>query len=183
MITKLKQFIASVKFVALFTSSVSFLIFGAITPAEATQSALVWWQPSPSTNATGYKIYYGVSSGSYTNYISVGNVTNVQVSGLIEGTTYYFAARAVDTSGDKSALSPEVSYTVPPPTSTLASHGIAPNGFSFTVNGSAGYTYVVQMSSNLLNWIPVLTNAAPFTFVDTNARAHSQRFYRSVHYP
>jgi hypothetical protein len=52
------------------------------------------WIPSISTNVTGYKIYYGVTSGIYTNTIDVGNVTNCSVNNLDDSTTYYFAATA-----------------------------------------------------------------------------------------
>ena len=49
-----------------------------------------------------------------------------------------------------------------------------------TVTGTSGFKYVVQASSDLVNWVPVLTNTSPFTFVDTNASQFNQRFYRTV---
>jgi hypothetical protein len=36
---------------------------------------------------------------------------------------------------------------------------------------------------NLVSWASVLTNTAPFMFVDTNASQFKQRFYRSFHLP
>ena len=39
--------------------------------------------------------------------------------------------------------------------------------------------YAVQASTNLVNWVSVQTNTAPFTFVDTNIAAYSKRFYRA----
>jgi hypothetical protein len=47
--------------------------------------------------------------------VDVGNATNVTVSGLIEGTTYYFAATAYNTLGMESSFSAETTYTVPVP--------------------------------------------------------------------
>lgn len=157
------------------------LIFGAISPVEANQSASVSWKPSSNTNAVAYDIYYGVSSGTYTKAISVGNVTNATVSGLIEGATYFFAARALDSSGAESGFSPEVSYTVPSPAASLGSAGSTSGGFSFTVSGVPGYTYVIQASTDLVNWTPVHTNIAPFTFTDASSHGFGRRFYRSVY--
>jgi hypothetical protein len=42
---------------------------------------------------------------------------------------------------------------------------------------------VVQASTNLINWVPLQTNTAPFTFVDANAGNFRQRFYRSIYTP
>lgn len=56
------------------------------------------------------------------------------------------------------------------------------NQFQFTVTGSVGSNYVVQVATNLsppATWISLLTNASPFTFVDTNANSFPRRFYRA----
>jgi hypothetical protein len=53
--------------------------------------------------------------------------------------------------------------------------------YAFDVSGLAGDTYVVQVSTNFTDWVSVLTNSAPFTFVDTNASQFSHRYYRTVH--
>jgi hypothetical protein len=55
--------------------------------------------------------------------------------------------------------------------------------YALNVAGVPGYKYVVQASTNLVNWVPMQTNTAPFTFVDTNAGKFRQRFYRSVYAP
>jgi hypothetical protein len=78
----------------------------------AAQVTLVW-NASSDPNVTGYDIYYGVASRSYTNKIDVGNTTNATISGLVEGVTYYFAATAYNVLGIESDFSGEVSYTVP----------------------------------------------------------------------
>jgi hypothetical protein len=67
---------------------------------------------------------------------------------------------------------------------TLEAAAPPSNGpFTLTVNGVSGYSYVVQVSTNLVSWDSVLTNTAPFTFVDTNASQCNQRFYRSLYLP
>src|ERR1700722_14891299 len=54
------------------------------------------WIPSSDTNVTGYEIYYGTTSGVYTNSIVTGDVTNTAVNGLTPGVTYYFNAVSLD---------------------------------------------------------------------------------------
>jgi len=55
--------------------------------------------------------------------------------------------------------------------------------FGLTVAGVPGYPYVVQASTDLVNWVSLQTNTAPFTFVDANAGQFSRRFYRSIYNP
>ena len=62
------------------------------------QVALTW---AAATGATGYKIYYGTSTGVYGAPITVGNVTSSTVTGLTTGTTYYFAVSGTNTSGER----------------------------------------------------------------------------------
>jgi len=71
------------------------------------------WDKNTNPTAAGYNIYYGGTCGTYTNKICVGNTTNVIISGLVQGTTYYFAAAAYDSSGGEGPLLSEVSYLVP----------------------------------------------------------------------
>ncbi len=52
--------------------------------------------------------------------------------------------------------------------------------FMVAVAGVTGYTYAVQASTNLTNWVSLLTNTAPFTYTDTNAGKFMGRFYRTV---
>jgi hypothetical protein len=53
--------------------------------------------------------------------------------------------------------------------------------FQFTVTGTTGANYVVQVSTNLAtsNWISVFTNTAPFMFTDTNVTLFPNRFYQA----
>ena len=55
--------------------------------------------------------------------------------------------------------------------------------YAMAVSGVPGYKYVVQASTDLVNWISVQTNTSPFTFVDTNASQFSQQFYRTMYQP
>ena len=103
----------------------SLIISPAAPGASANQSVALGWNPSPSTDVAGYKIYYGTASHNYTNSVMVGNVTNATISGLVAGQTYYFAATAFDDRGDESQLSDEVSYHVPLWTPTITEPPVA----------------------------------------------------------
>src|SRR5574337_1872906 len=62
----------------------------------AASTVTLAWNASTSTNIAGYKIYYGTSSHNYTGTLSVSNATSGIISNLATGTTYYFAATAID---------------------------------------------------------------------------------------
>jgi len=85
---------------------------GAITVPSAPQNlqatpgngnVTLSWQP-PADNGgspiTGYKIYYGTSSGNYTITIMAGNITNYTITGLTNGQKYYFAVSAINGVGE-----------------------------------------------------------------------------------
>jgi hypothetical protein len=88
-----------------------------MTPSSAfaTTSVTLAWSQSTSTNVVGYNVDYGLSSGVYNNmvYVAGATSTNVAITGLVAGTTYYFAAAAVSALGVESPLSNEISYSVP----------------------------------------------------------------------
>ena len=149
----------------------------------AVQNVALAWMPSSSTNVVGYKIYYGTASQNYDSSVEVGNTNVATISGLVEGTTYYFAAIAVDSAGEESPFSNEAVYTVPTFAATLAVSPGSDGGFSFSVSGISGYDYVVESSTDLINWVPVQTNTAPFTFTDPNAAETPQCFYRAYYLP
>jgi hypothetical protein len=133
--------------------------------ALATGTVTLAWDPSPGTNAISkYNIYYGVASGTYTNTVSAGTNTTLTVSNLLEGTTYYFAATAVDTNGLESDYSAEASTVIirPPTLNALANVAINENAGQQTINlagitsGSSNQvqTLVVTASSSNTGLIP-----------------------------
>lgn len=147
----------------------------------ASQSVELTWVPSASPDVVGYNIYYGAASGDYTNEISVGNTTNATVSGLLGSTTYYFAAKAINSAGIESAYSVQTSYAVPTTAAILGRMLFSNNSVSVEVTGAPGATYVIQASTDLVNWISLETNLTPLMFRDTNAGRYQKRFYRAVY--
>jgi hypothetical protein len=71
------------------------------------------WDPCTESDVAGYRIYYGVTSGSYSVNIDVHNVTAYTVTGLNAEQTYYFAATVYDSAGNESGYSNEVHTTIP----------------------------------------------------------------------
>src|SRR2546425_1113195 len=89
--------------------------------SSAAQVTLAW-DPNTETDLAGYKLYYGLSNGSYPSSVDVGNLTSYTLSGLLEGRIYYFAVTAYNLSLGESGFSNEVSKAladVTPPTVSL----------------------------------------------------------------
>lgn len=59
----------------------------------------------------------------------------------------------------------------------------AGNNIQFTVAGVPGFNYAVQSSTNLVDWVLLVTNTSPFIFTDTNTASFQQQFYRSSYTP
>ncbi len=85
-------------------------LFFSTAPAFA-ETATVSWDANTENDLSGYKIYYGTSSGSYDDVLDVGNTTSFLVNNLVVGTTYFFVVTAYDFSNNESGFSGEVSFT------------------------------------------------------------------------
>jgi PKD repeat protein len=107
-------------------------------------SANLAWNASTSSNVGGYKISYGQTSGNYASTIDVGNKTTYAVPGLQEGSKYYFAVKAYDsTKTVESGYSNETNFTVPATTAALTA--------DFTVSKTSG------VASLAVDFTPVTT--------------------------
>jgi Fibronectin type III domain/Viral BACON domain len=84
-----------------------------INPATSTSgSATLTWAGNTESDLAGYKVYRGTQSGVYGTSIAVGNVTTYQFTNLPPNTTYFFSVTAIDTAGNESVPSSEVSRSV-----------------------------------------------------------------------
>jgi hypothetical protein len=150
------------------------------SPVQAGQSVTLAWNPSADTNVTGYFVYGGVASQNYTNKVDAGNGTNATISGLVEGTTYFFAVTAYNILGLESIPSNEASYSVPsavgnqPPTlNPLGSLAINENAGLQTVNlsgitsGATNEAQTLSVTASSSN--PGLIPAPAVTYTSPNA--------------
>jgi Fibronectin type III domain len=91
---------------------------------RCTSATLSWSAPTTNAGGTslsdlaGYKVYSGVTSRTYGTPIDVGNRTTYTLTGLANGTQYYIAVKAYETSGNESGFSAEVPF----PDRTLAAN-------------------------------------------------------------
>jgi hypothetical protein len=65
----------------------------------------------------------------------------------------------------------------------LSGFGYLSNGFRSVVSGITGASYVVQASTNLINWSAIETNQTTFTNLDVAATNSPRRFYRVLFVP
>jgi hypothetical protein len=111
-ITTSKVKCARLRFVLIFPLLVLSFVFVS-TPLVSAASIRLAWDPSPEPLVTGYRLYYGITSGVYAVVVDAGNRTDFTVTGLTAGVTYYFSATAYTGAGDESTFSNETSYTIP----------------------------------------------------------------------
>jgi subtilisin family serine protease len=129
--------------------------------------------PSATTNVTVSMNSQAnqLSPGSYTTTVNFVNTSNGQ------GNTTRKVTLRVQKAATMSLISFQASV------GTL----LSAREFRFRVSGAPASTYVVEASSDLTKWTPVLTNfvsgAGYFDFVDSQIGQFPQRFYRTVYLP
>ena len=141
-----------------------------------------------STSSSGGSIG-AIDLSGFSDLQNVGAGTNVtfrivNFGGGSSGTWYVFdtAKSPAPDLAVVGSITPVVSTTnTPPAPPTLSSAGFADGQFQFLLTGTAGSNYVVQAATNLAapDWVSLMTNAAPFWFIESNANQFEQRFYRS----
>lgn len=129
----------------------------------------VGWLPSVDDNVTGYNIYFGNASRSYTNVINAGNFLTAVISNLVPGAVYCFAITAYDALGEESPYSSETVWTNPIPTMQVLTAVILDWGLSVPVT--------VQASSDLSVWTDStnLTGSGCLMAFDPSATARHWR--------
>lgn len=123
--------------------------------AFAAQATLAWDAPTtyadgtPISGLSGYKLYLGTASGSYSQNIDVGNQTTYTVNNLADGATYYFVVMAYDTAGNESGFSNEVSKSFQSSPSTYLITATAGNGGTLTFLGGATVSQATNQTSTI----------------------------------
>ena len=81
--------------------------------AAGAQTVTLAWDPSPSADVAGYRLYWGTNTGSYQFVTNAGLVLTQSVV-LAHRGRWFFAATAVGTNGLESDFSSEVSWESKP---------------------------------------------------------------------
>ncbi|HEY1788000.1 MAG TPA: plastocyanin/azurin family copper-binding protein [Verrucomicrobiae bacterium] len=101
------------------------------------------------------------------------------VAGNLPAGSYTLTAIALD-NNDLAATNSVAISVVTPVTVLLSNFLKSGSGFQFSYPANVGLNYVVQRSTNLVTWVPLVTNPAsvnPSVFVDSNA-TNGLDFYR-----
>jgi len=122
---------------------------------QAGEVTLAWEAPteyadgSPLTELTGYRVYYGTSSGAYEGYRQAGLNTSLTVSNLRGGVTHYLTVTVLDSLGTESDFADEVAWStneLAPPVvtrdpSSASVAELTPISFTVSVSGDAPLSY------------------------------------------
>jgi hypothetical protein len=140
------------------------LLFLFVSSASAVVINLAW---DPGDDASGYKIHYGKTSGTYTKHVNVGNTTSYPLD-LPMG-KWYIALTAYDAYGNESDFSDEVSWPIqvfsPAPgevvdsgssylTEWYASSSLSSFNLYYSMNGGASWTLIEEQltGTRSANW-------------------------------
>jgi hypothetical protein len=162
------------------SSSANPSVFGQSVTFSASVTAV-----SPGTGTPTGTVQFktnGVNFGSAAA-LSGGSASSEVIASLAVGSY----AVTVDYSGDSSFNTSSGTLAggqaVNNPVSATLAGSVVNGQFRLTVTAQAGFTYVVQGSTNLTSWVSVSTNTnttGTFTFTDTTTPAPQQRFYRTL---
>jgi hypothetical protein len=161
-----------------------------------------------STNGSGGVQRWQLASGVWSSVYTLGTGAaaigarslTVNFSGatpLIYAVTAETAANRLILITDAGAASPAATLAVCPsneifravksapmlnpfPAPALSAAALSNGQFRFSVAGVTGYSYTIEASANLVNWVALQTNTAPFTFMLTNTGSFPQQFYRAA---
>jgi hypothetical protein len=149
------------------------------------QQATVRWTASTGPTVVGYYVYYGTTTGVYTNKIDVGTNTTFAVNGLVAGSIYYFTTTSYNTAGIESSYVPEVSYIVPGILTVTQNptNGIMRVQFPVAVAQS----YELEASSDLKSWSNIWSTQTQTTngwieYDEPCTNTLTGRFYRLILY-
>jgi formylglycine-generating enzyme len=129
-----------------------------------------------SVTVNGVSASSGTASGANTAYWSATITLNPGVNTI--------TAVGKDTFNNSGQQQITITYNPPPQTAKQLTEMALSNGvFRFMLNGPVGSNYVIQISSNLVNWLPLVTNVIPASgsvLITNPAAGQVRRFYRAV---
>jgi hypothetical protein len=119
-------------------------------------TATLNWQPFTGVQAYFYKVYFGLQSGRYDDYvITSNNIPAATVQDLIPGLTYYFAVAALDLTGrEVSSLSQELA---------LMPAGTGFHAAPYPTAPVVTPTYPAPLGTSQFNKVPATEETGPET--------------------
>ena len=140
---------------------------GLVANAGNTQVSLTW---NASAGATSYEVYEATTNGGPYSSVNVTSNTNYTVTGLTNGTTYYFVVRAINSVGTSSnSTQANATPAVPPPS---APTGVAASGGNGqvqinwnSVSGATSYNIYWSTASGVTpqNGTKIANVTSPYT--------------------
>lgn len=147
-------------------------------------SAMLVWEPSPSTGIAGYAVYYGVSGSDITNRFDAGPALSATITGLTPATTYFFYVVVYDSYGDESPPSNVLLYTTPLISALQLSQTNGTINIQFQVTPDATCSVEYSPSLSQPSWTLLTTDVADsngfVSVYDTIDPTQPIRFYRGV---
>lgn len=140
------------------------------------------WPASTDTNTVGYGVFWGTSSGDYSSWTNVGNVTNYVLKGLVSNQLYFIVIKACDGKGEWTPVTSEGRWSAPlPPFSVPMVDPTQPQPF-WTMKPVAYEVCIanrnipmkIQMSEDLVTWTTVASSVWGFR---TNVWATNKTHY------
>ena len=143
-----------------------------ITPAGGSfQASITVSVAAPNTNAA---IYYTLDG-------SLPTTNSLRYSGSLTFYNNATLATSAFAPGYHNSVAATALFLVQPVAFT--SQGFTNHGFQLGFTGIPGHQYLLQTTTNLVNWTPLATNTAltnPFNWFDWQATNYPRRFYRAV---
>jgi pectate lyase len=124
----------------------------------------------------GYQWYFNTNTPVANATNSILTLTNIQ-----SGNAGVYTVIVTNLAGTATSTNAVLALSGGAPSQPQLSGLVFSNGmFSLTVSGGSGSDFVVQVSTNLTDWVDLYTNfsTTPFTWSDSNAANFGQRFYR-----
>jgi hypothetical protein len=169
------------------------LVAGSLSVQGSSQVTLAW-EPGSGDGLAGYHLYYGTNEDQYTDTITTGIQTNIVVSNLVAGVTYYFVVTAFDALGAESDPSNEISFSVPQiqPAGSVQETAQQITGFTMLGDGSARLSWTSVPQASYLVWYKndlrenrwtvasggLVATGPTTSWIDTSAAGKTKRFYR-----
>lgn len=153
----------------------------ALTQISSNRVVVQW--DYPATNELGFKIERSTNGVNFQQVgATVANATNCIEYGLAVDMTYYYRVRAFNGAGHSPYSNVSSIRLLPEPT-LFGAKLLADGGFRILLNGHLGRRYVIERSTNLVNWaaVTVVTNTTgdPIYYGDSGTNSAPRRFYRA----